>query len=218
MNNSIKANGIRIRHLVETASALFPDARCELDHANVFQLAIAVILSAQATDPSVNKVTPALFERYPDPKSMAEAELSELESMIKSIGLFRSKAKHIKALSQILTEHYDGKVPSDFTELQKLPGIGRKTANVIVAVGFDQPGLAVDTHVLRVSKRLGLVSQSADPTQTELILKKAIPEAQWGLAHHAILFFGRYHCTARNPKCDNCPLKEECPTYKKMSR
>ncbi len=218
MNNSIKANETRIKHLVAVAGELFPDARCELDHSSVFELTVAVILSAQATDPSVNKVTPALFKRYPEPQSMAEADINDLESMIKSIGLFHSKAKHIKALSKMLIEHYHGRVPSDFDELQKLPGIGRKTANVIVAVGFNQPGLAVDTHVLRVSKRLGLVPQSADPTKTEKILKKARPREQWGDAHHAILFFGRYHCLARNPKCELCPLKDECPYQKKTSR
>jgi len=203
---------------VQIAGALFPDARCELDHTNVFELTIAVILSAQTTDPSVNKVTTALFERYPDPQSMAQADIVELESMIKSIGLYRSKAKHIKELSRMLIEHYNGKVPDDFDELQKLPGIGRKTANVIVAVGFHQPGLAVDTHVLRVSQRLGLVPQDADPNRTEMILKKALPKEQWGDAHHAILFFGRYHCLARNPKCEICPLKDDCPYHKKTSR
>jgi endonuclease-3 len=218
LNNSIKANETRIRRLVEVAGALFPDARCELDHTNVFELTIAVILSAQTTDPSVNKVTPVLFQHYPDPQSMAQADIIELESMIKSIGLYRSKAKHIKALSRMLIDEYDGKIPDDFDELQKLPGIGRKTANVIVAVGFHQPGLAVDTHVLRVSQRLGLVPINADPNQTEMILKKALPKEQWGDAHHAILFFGRYHCLARSPKCELCPLKEECPYHKKTSR
>ena len=184
----------------------------------MFELTIAVILSAQATDPSVNKVTPALFQRYPDPQSMAQADIVELESMIKSIGLYRSKAKHIKALSRMLIDEYEGKIPEDFDELQKLPGIGRKTANVIVAVGFHQPGLAVDTHVLRVSQRLGLVPQDADPTQTEMILKNALPKEQWGDAHHAILFFGRYHCLARNPKCEICPLRVECLYHKKTSR
>jgi len=218
LNNSIKANETRIKRLVEVAGELFPDARCELDHTNVFELTIAVILSAQTTDPSVNRVTPALFERYPDPQSMAQADISELESMIKSIGLYRSKAKHIKELSRMLIEHYNGKIPNNFDELQKLPGIGRKTANVIVAVGFHQPGLAVDTHVLRVSQRLGLVPQDADPNQTEMILKKALPKEQWGDAHHAILFFGRYHCLARTPKCEICPLKDDCPYHKKTSR
>jgi len=218
LNNSIKANETRIKRLVEVAGELFPDARCELDHTNVFELTIAVILSAQTTDPSVNRVTPALFERYPDPQSMAQADISELESMIKSIGLYRSKAKHIKELSRMLIEHYNGKIPNNFDELQKLPGIGRKTANVIVAVGFHQPGLAVDTHVLRVSQRLGLVPQDADPNQTEMILKKALPKEQWGDAHHAILFFGRYHCLARTPKCEICPLKDDCLYHKKTSR
>ncbi len=149
---------------------------------------------------------------------MAQAELIDLENLIRSIGLFRTKAKHIKALSEILTQDYHGEVPDDFKLLQTLPGIGRKTANVILAVGFNKPGLAVDTHVLRVSKRLGLVDQDADPTKTERILKKALPESQWSDAHHAILFFGRYHCTARKPHCDQCPLSSECLYTKKKSR
>lgn len=214
----MKANETRIRHLVETASALFPDAGCELDHRSVFELTIAVILSAQATDPSVNKVTPALFKAFPDALCMAQAALVDLENLIHSIGLYKTKAKHIKALSEILTQRYHGEVPDDFEILQTLPGIGRKTANVIMAVGFNKPGLAVDTHVLRVSKRLGLVDVDADPTKTELVLKKALPEAQWGDAHHAILFFGRYHCTARKPHCEQCPLSLECTYFKEKSR
>jgi len=196
---------------------MFPDADCELDHRNVFELTVAVILSAQTTDPSVNKVTPALFEKYPTPQLMALASLTEIEALIKSIGLYRNKAKHLKALSNELIDRFDGVVPDDLDSLKSLPGIGRKTANVILAVGFGLPGLAVDTHVLRVSKRLGLVPPSADPTKTELALKKVLPMEQWGHAHHAILFFGRYHCTARKPKCEVCPLASECLYHKKTN-
>jgi len=196
---------------------MFPDADCELDHRNVFELTVAVILSAQTTDPSVNKVTPALFEKYPDPQSMALADINDLEDRIKSIGLYRNKAKHLKALSGELIERFEGRVPDDFDQLKSLPGIGRKTANVILAVGFGLPGLAVDTHVLRVSKRLALVPQSADPTKTEVALKKALPRETWGHAHHAILFFGRYHCTARKPKCETCPMAQECQYRKKTN-
>lgn len=194
---------------------MFPDARCELDHRNPFELTVAVILSAQATDPSVNRVTPRLFEAYPDAFAMAQAKQEDLESLIKTIGLFRSKAKHLIALSRTLVSDYEGQVPSDFELLQRLPGIGRKTANVIVAVAFGQPGLAVDTHVLRVSKRLGLVGEDADPTKTERFLKKALPQETWSDAHHVILFFGRYHCTARKPKCETCPMAEDCFYRKK---
>lgn len=214
----MKANATKIRRLVDTASQLFPNAGCELDHRSVFELTIAVILSAQATDPSVNKVTPALFKAYPDAYGMAQATVTDLENLIRSIGLYKTKAKHIKALSEILIEQYKGEVPDDFEVLQTFPGIGRKTANVIMAVGFNKPGLAVDTHVLRVSRRLGLVDKDDDPKTTELVLKKALPEALWGDAHHAILFFGRYHCTARKPQCDCCPLSSECPYYKEKSR
>lgn len=197
---------------------MFPDATCELDHRNVFELTVAVILSAQTTDPSVNKVTPALFEKYPDPHSMALAPLSDLETLIKTIGLYRNKAKHLKALSLKLVEEFSAVVPNDLDLLRSLPGIGRKTANVILSVGFGLPGLAVDTHVLRVSKRLGLVAPSADPTKTEMALKKALPQEKWGDAHHAILFFGRYHCTARNPKCVECPMADDCLYHKKTNR
>ncbi len=195
---------------------MFPDAGCELNFRNVYELTVAVILSAQTTDPSVNKVTPRLFELYPDPKSLALADQSSLENIIKSIGLFRTKAMHLRELAQVLVDKYDGKIPNDFDTLKSLPGIGRKSANVILSVGFNLPGLAVDTHVLRVSIRYGVVELDSDPTKTEMVLKAALPENEWGNAHHALLFFGRYHCTARAPKCDQCLLKDEC-RYKKMN-
>lgn len=216
MNNSTKANETKIKHFIETANALFPNAGCELDFRNVFELSVAVILSAQTTDSSVNKVTPSIFEAYPDAKSLAKAELISLENMIKTIGLFHTKAKHLIAFASELVNKFDGQVPSDFDQLQTLPGIGRKTANVIVSVGFNQPGLAVDTHVLRVSQRFGIVKNNADPLLVETTLKKALDQEEWGKAHHSLLFFGRYHCTARNPKCDVCPLNQEC-RYKKMN-
>ena len=195
---------------------MFPDAYCELNFRNVYELTVAVILSAQTTDPSVNKVTTRLFESYPDPQSLALADQTTLENIIKSIGLFKTKAMHLIELAKILVEKYEGQIPSDFDTLKSLPGIGRKTANVILSVGFNLPGLAVDTHVLRVSVRYGVVELDADPNKTEMILKEALPQEQWGIAHHAILFFGRYHCTARSPKCDNCLLSKEC-RYKKMN-
>jgi len=195
---------------------MFPNADCELSFKNVYELAVAVVLSAQTTDPSVNKVTPRLFEVFPDLNHLAEAELDQLETMIKSIGLYHTKAKHLQALARICVNQYNSEIPNSFEVLQSLPGIGRKTANVILSVGFHLPGLAVDTHVLRVSQRFGIVPKKASPMMTELILKKALEPESWGLAHHALLFFGRYHCTARNPKCELCPLKNDC-LYKKMN-
>jgi endonuclease III len=216
LNNSTQEKEIQIRRLFETARTLFPNAECELNFRNVYELSVAVILSAQTTDPSVNKVTPAVFKAYPDAKHLAQAELVTLESMIRTLGLYHTKAKHlIDFASDVLTK-FEGKIPSDFDQLQTLPGIGRKTANVIVSVGFNQPGLAVDTHVLRVSQRFGVVENEADPILVEMTLKNALDEKEWSEAHHALLFFGRYHCMARNPKCEICPLKLEC-RYKKMN-
>lgn len=207
------ANATRVEQLLSVAETMFPQAGCELWFQTPFQLAIAVILSAQTTDVAVNKVTPALFAHYPDARAMAQASLSDLESHLKSIGLFRMKAKHLLALSTTLMEQYSGHLPQDFDVLCQLPGIGRKTANVIVAVAFNQPGLAVDTHVLRVTQRLGIIGLKDDPTKAELKLKRKIPKSRWIDAHHAILFFGRYHCTARKPACDQCPLTLICRHY-----
>lgn len=198
------------------AYALFPNARCELNYTNIYELMVAVLLSAQTTDVSVNKITPHLFEVYPDLASLAQADQNTLEPLIKSIGLYHTKAHHLHDLAHVLIEQFEGQIPSDLEHLLSLPGIGRKTANVIVSVGFNRPGLAVDTHVLRVCSRYGIVPIKATPLQTEMILKKALPEAHWGQAHHALLFFGRYLCTARLPKCAQCPLKNEC-RYKKMN-
>ena len=206
----MKANVTSVESLLNVAHAMFPQAGCELDYQTPFQLAIAVILSAQTTDVAVNRVTPTLFKRYPDATALANADQSELEEILKTIGLFRNKAKNIKALAQHLVEATQGVLPEDFDALIQLPGIGRKTANVIVAVAFHQPGLAVDTHVLRVTQRLGIVAPHATPTQAELKLKRKIPRGQWSDVHHAILFFGRYHCTAKKPACQHCPLAQSC--------
>lgn len=206
----MKANAISVDTLLEVAERLFPNAECELIHQTPFQLAVAVILSAQTTDNAVNLITPNLFDHYPDAYAMAKATPEMLESHLRTLGLFRNKAKNLVALARILVTQYHGQLPQDFDELCSLPGIGRKTANVIVAVAFGQPGLAVDTHVLRVTQRLGLVAMSDDPTMAELKLKRKLPPSRWSKAHHAILFFGRYHCTAKKPACDQCPLAHSC--------
>lgn len=203
---------------LDIIEAMFPDARCELDYTTTFQLALSVILSAQTTDKAVNEVTPNLFKRYPDALTMAGASVDEIESLIKRIGLYHNKAKHILALSQELVKSYGGEVPSQMNALIALPGVGSKTANVILAVGFNLPALAVDTHVDRVSHRLGWVPQSAKVNEIERILKHKIPSNRWIKAHHAILFFGRYHCKAQHPKCDVCPMQNDCPYFQEKPR
>lgn len=209
---------MEITETLNIMETMFPDARCELNYATTFQLAISVILSAQTTDISVNAITPELFNRYPDAEKMSQATQEDIESLIRKIGLFRNKARYILAFAKELEKNFGGEVPSDRTQLTKLPGIGSKTANVIQAVGFAIPALAVDTHVDRVSHRLGLVDKHANVEQTEATLKKMIPMDRWIKAHHSILFFGRYHCKAQKPACDICPLSNECLYNKEKSR
>jgi len=181
-----------------------------LNYENVFQLTIAVILSAQSTDVAVNKATPAFFERFPDAHALAEADVEEVKEYIKSIGLYNTKAKNIVKLAQILVEKYDGKVPDTMKELTALPGIGRKTANIILSVGFDKTeGIAVDTHVFRISHRTGL-SSGKTPNQVEKDLLREIPRKYWKYANHILVTHGRNICTARRPKCDICPINDLC--------
>jgi len=193
---------------------MFPDARCELNHSNPFELTIAVILSAQCTDQTVNRVTETLFQKYRTPQDYLSAPLSELEQDIRSIGLYRMKAKHIQELCRILLDEYDGQVPRTFDELVKLPGVGRKTANVIVSNAFGVPAIAVDTHVERVSKRLGFAKENDSVLEVEKKLMKLVPREEWTQTHHRLIFFGRYHCKAQRPACDHCPLQDICKTGK----
>lgn len=192
---------------------MFPNAECELLHKTNFQLLIAVVLSAQTTDESVNKVTPHLFIKYPDPQTLADAEIEVVENIIRKIGLYKTKARNIIEISKIIRDNHDGVVPEDFNELVKLPGVGRKTANVVTAVAFNKPAFAVDTHVLRVSKRLGLADASDKVDQVEEKLKKIFPKERWVDLHHKFIFFGRYHCTARIPKCNECILQCICKEF-----
>lgn len=207
----------KLRFALDTMYEMFPGACCELDFKTNEQLAIAVILSAQTTDISVNKVTPKLFQTFPSMQALADANLEQVEETIKTIGLYRNKAKHIKQFAQQLVQYHNGQLPSDEQELRTLAGVGRKTANVIMGVAFQQPALAVDTHVFRVAHRLALVTQKANVLQTELQLKRKIPKDEWIDAHHTMLFFGRYHCLARQPKCDSCPLQANCTYYKQKT-
>ncbi|MBM7711834.1 endonuclease III [Enterococcus xiangfangensis] len=189
---------------------MFPDAVGELHSESPFQLLIAVILSAQATDVSVNKATPALFAAYPTPEALAQAPLEDIMIKIKTIGLYRNKAKNIKACAQMLLDSYGGIVPASREELIKLPGVGRKTANVVLGDAFGVPAIAVDTHVERVTKRLRICKLNASVTEVEATLMRKIPKELWVKSHHTLIFFGRYHCTARAPKCEICPLLEMC--------
>lgn len=203
---------------LEKMYAMFPEAHGELNYETPFQLLIAVILSAQATDVSVNKATPALFEVFPTPETLAEAPLEEIIEKIRTIGLFRNKAKNIKACAQQLLEKFDGQVPQTREELILLPGVGRKTANVVLGDAFDIPAIAVDTHVERVSKRLRICKLNANVTEVEETLMRKVPEELWVKTHHTMIFFGRYHCIARSPKCEKCPLLDMCQEGKERMR
>lgn len=200
----------QIRTVLDSMQEMFPDAHCELLHSTPFELTIAVVLSAQCTDALVNKVTPGLFEKYKKPEDYLEVPLEELENDIRRIGLFRNKAKNIKKLARMVVEEYGGKLPQDRDELMLLPGVGRKTANVIASVAFDLPYIAVDTHVERVSKRLGICRWKDSVLEVEKTLMRKIPEDEWSVSHHRFIFFGRYHCRAQSPKCEICPLLDMC--------
>lgn len=203
-------NKKQIQFCIDTMGKMFPNAHCELNHRNPFELVIAVLLSAQCTDALVNKVTSKLFAKYKCPEDYLSVTLEELQNDIRSIGLYRNKAKHIRSLCEILLEQYDGQVPRDRDELMKLPGVGRKTANVVVSVAFGIPAIAVDTHVERVSKRLGFCRYKDTVLEVEKTLMRKIKEEEWSQAHHRMIFFGRYHCKAQSPKCEICPLLDLC--------
>ncbi|MFB4163379.1 endonuclease III [Alteribacillus sp. JSM 102045] len=208
----------QVQEALKHIGEMFPEAECELTHSNPFELLIAVVLSAQCTDALVNKVTPALFEKYKTPKDYVEVSQEELEQDIRSIGLYRNKAKNIKKLSQSLIEQYNGEVPRTREELMSLAGVGRKTANVVASVAFDTPAIAVDTHVERVSKRLGICRWKDNVREVEETLMKKIPKDQWAVTHHRLIFFGRYHCKAKSPQCHICPLLDMCREGKKRMK
>jgi endonuclease-3 len=188
----------------------YPDASCALAHENPLQLLIATILSAQCTDVRVNIVTPALFARYPDAQAFAEADSAELEGMIQSTGFFRNKARNIQACCRLLVGSWKGQVPGTLEDLVELPGVGRKTANVILGSAFDVPGITVDTHVGRLSRRLGLTLQT-DPTKVERELMELLPRKEWTMFSHRMIFHGRQVCYARKPNCPGCTLARICP-------
>ena len=195
-----------------------PIAETELDYQNPYQLLVAVILSAQCTDKRVNMVTPELFQKYPTAKHMAKAEPHEILEYIKSISYPNNKSKHLAGMARMLVEEFNDEVPADIKELQKLPGVGRKTANVIASVIYNMPALAVDTHVFRVSARIGLTTNAKNPLQTEQQLIKYIKAELRAIAHHWLILHGRYICLARKPKCNLCGLTSVCMYYQKEQK
>lgn len=197
---------------------MFPNAHCELVHDNPFELTIATLLSAQCTDALVNRVTKDLFQKYKTPEDYLAVPIEELQQDIRSIGLYRNKAKNIQALSQKILDDFGGEVPSTREGLESLPGVGRKTANVVLSVAFGVPALAVDTHVERVSKRLGMCRWKDSVMQVEETLMKKTPIDEWSKTHHQLIFFGRYHCKAQNPGCGACPLFHLCREGQKRAR
>lgn len=200
----------RYEGIIEYFQQAMPVAESELNYRNPFELLVAVILSAQCTDKRVNMTTPALFEAYPSPQAMAEATAEDIFPYIKSISYPNNKAKHLAAMARMLCEEFGGEVPSDLKELQRLPGVGRKTANVIGAVIWQKEVMPVDTHVFRVAARIGLSRGAKTPLQTELQLEKNIPSHLLPIAHHWLILHGRYVCTARSPKCAECGIKVWC--------
>lgn len=202
--------------ILEYFSVAVPDPETELMYDNPFQLLVAVILSAQCTDKRVNMTTPHIFAQFPDAKALSNASFEEVFPLIKSISYPSNKSKHLIGMAKMLVEEFGNEVPMTVEELIKLPGVGRKTANVITSVIDQQPNMAVDTHVFRVSARLGLTTNAKTPLQTEQQLIKHIPKDMVHKAHHWLILHGRYTCIARNPKCDNCGVSELCKYYKKI--
>lgn len=208
------AKRLRAQRILEALKKAYPDARTELRHENPFQLLVATVLSAQATDKSVNEATPALFARFPDAFALAQATPEEVEPYIRRIGLYKTKAKNLVALAQRLVEEHGGEVPRDKEALMRLPGVGWKTATVVLGAAFGVPGIAVDTHVARVSRRLCL-SEAKAPEKIGAELEALFPREDWVFVHHALVLHGRYVCTARKPRCASCPLAPFCPSREK---
>jgi endonuclease-3 len=203
---------VRAPIIFKRLARAYPDAHCELDHTNAYQLLVATILSAQCTDKRVNLVTPALFERYPDAEALAMADPRDVEELIKPTGFFRNKTKSLLGMAGGLLDRFGGVVPDRMDDLVTLPGVGRKTANVILGTAFDKPaGVVVDTHVGRVSRRLGLTRLS-DPVKVERVLMKLFPQKNWTLLSHLLIFHGRRVCLARRPRCAECVLNDLCPS------
>jgi endonuclease III len=208
----------RAKTLCEILPRIYPSAHCELNFTHPLELLIATILSAQCTDVQVNKVTPGLFKKYRTARDYAEADPVEFEHDLRAIGLYRAKAKNIRACCRLLVDEHDGKVPGTMDALLRLPGVGRKTANVVLGNAFGENiGVVVDTHVARLSARLGLTRQT-DPKKIEQVLMKLVPQKDWTLFSHWLIFHGRRRCKALNPDCPNCELKNLCPSYPRFMK
>jgi len=203
----------RYAYVIEWFQKNMPNAETELHYTDPYELLVAVILSAQCTDKRVNIVTPALFKKFPGPESLAKAEFEDVEPLIKSVTFANNKTRHLIGMAKMLMEKFNGEVPDNMEDLVQLPGVGRKTANVIVSVVFHQPGMAVDTHVFRVSARIGLTTNAKTPLQTEQQLVANIPKELLAIAHHWLILHGRYICVARRPKCEECRLTKACKFY-----
>lgn len=203
-----------IKEIEDYLDELFPNPKCELEYHKDYELLIAVVLSAQTTDKRVNSVTPILFEKYPSLEELSKAELEDIMKIIKPIGTFHKKAIFVRDIAKILVENYNGKVPNDRHALEAMPGVGRKTANVVLSNLFDVPAIAVDTHVSRVSKRLGLAKSKDDVSVIEKKLMKKFDKSTWSKRHHQMVLFGRYHCKAMSPNCSECKLRSICKDSK----
>jgi endonuclease-3 len=207
----------RVRAVLEMLEELYPDAGCSLNHESAYQLLVATILSAQCTDERVNKVTPGFFKRFPEPASLAEGDPQEVEELIRSTGFFRNKAKSLLGMAQAVAKRHEGEIPADLKALVKLPGVGRKTANVVLGNVFEVPGVVVDTHVGRLSNRLGLVDVK-DPVKAEYALMEILPKKVWTKFGHQMIQHGRLVCASRKPKCEICKLLDLCPYGQEISK
>jgi endonuclease-3 len=212
MRKSLPEKEVRAKAIYRQLTKNYPNVRCELDYNSAFQLLVATVLSAQCTDKRVNQTTPALFKKYPNPKKMAKADLKDIQRLVKSTGFFRAKAKNIKGLSNKIMEEFDGDVPSNLEDLIALPGVGRKTANVVLGHAFGIPGITVDTHFGRLSRRFGWSKQN-DPVKVEFEVGELIPEKEWTNLSQRMIWHGRRVCHARKPACGACPLAKLCPSY-----
>jgi endonuclease-3 len=212
MRKSLPEKKVRAKAIYRQLTKSYPNVRCELDYNSAFQLLVATVLSAQCTDKRVNQTTPALFKKYPNPKKMAKADLKDIQSLVKSTGFYRAKAKNIKSLSNKIMEEFGGDVPSNLEDLITLPGVGRKTANVVLGHAFGIPGITVDTHFGRLSRRFGWSKQN-DPVKVEFEVGELIPEKEWTNLSQRMIWHGRRVCHARKPACGACPLAKLCPSY-----
>jgi len=212
MRESLPEKKVRAKVIYRQLGKNYPNVRCELDYKNAFQLLVATVLSAQCTDKRVNQTTPALFKKYPNPQKMAKADLRDIQKLVKSTGFFRAKAKNIKGLSKKIMEEFDGKVPSNLEDLITLPGVGRKTANVVLGHAFGIPGITVDTHFGRLSRRFGWSKQN-NPVKVEFEVGELIPEKEWTNLSQRMIWHGRRVCHSRKPACGACALAKLCPSY-----